>query len=64
MSINFRDGKWSELSMTFSWPHQAFLFGWNAVEATKEEPSHCISIHLGPIAFMYEWGDENWNWDE
>lgn len=64
MSLNFRSGKWSELSMTFSWPHQAFLFGWNAVEATKEEPSHCISIHLGPIAFMYEWGDENWDWGE
>lgn len=60
MSINFRDGKWSELSLTFSMPHQAFLFGWNIVEPTKDEPSFCVSIHLGPIAFMYEWGNDDW----
>jgi hypothetical protein len=64
MSLNFNDGKWSQFTITFSWPHQAFLLGWNIAEPTKQDPYFTVSIHLGPIAVAYEWGDNDWEINE
>lgn len=64
MSLNFRDGKWAELSFTFTWPHQAVMVGWSIFEPTKEQPSYMFRLFLGLISINYEWGNEDWNFDE
>ena len=63
-NLNFDDGKWYEISLTFSMPHHSFLIGWNIVEPTKPYPYFTVSIHLVFIGVVIEWGNENWEIDE
>jgi hypothetical protein len=64
MSLNFRDGKWGELSLTLTWPHHAFILGWSLFEPTKDQPSYMFRLHLGLVTINYEWGDEDWEFNE
>lgn len=64
MSVNFKDGKWWELSLTFALPHQWFKIGWDILEPTSKERTALVCIYLGCVSINFEWGNEDWDWDE
>ena len=64
MSLNFDNGKWSELLLTFSWPHQEVFLGWSLFQPTKENPNFYFRLGLGLVSIIYTWGDENWEFDD
>ena len=59
-NLNFKDGKWWELSFSFALPHLWFKLGWQIEEPTTKDRSYLVQIFLGFIAINVEWGDEDW----
>jgi len=47
------------LSMTFRWPHQGMMVGFETFEATEEEPYNTVKMHFLLVTINYEfgWGD-------
>jgi len=50
---------WYMLSMTFRWPHQGMMVGFETFEATEEEPYNTVKMHFLLVTINYEfgWGD-------
>ena len=64
MSLNFQDGKWWELSLTFAMPHVWFKLGWNIEEPTTKDRSFLVQIFLGFVSINVEWGNDEWKFED
>lgn len=48
--------KWEVLSLTFRWPHNGLMLGFQFFKETEIEPYSTIHLHLLFITINYEWG--------
>lgn len=48
--------KWHLFSMTFRWPHEGMLVGFELFNPTEEEPYCTIKLHFLLVSLTYEFG--------
>jgi hypothetical protein len=49
-------GDWSHLIVSFRWPHQALVVGYELWDATEKDPFVTLKIHLVFISLVFEFG--------
>jgi hypothetical protein len=49
-------GDWSHLIVSFRWPHQALVIGYELWDATEKQPFVTLKIHLVFISIVFEFG--------
>tara|TARA_B110000879_G_scaffold164007_1_gene211827 strand:+ start:3080 stop:3253 length:174 start_codon:yes stop_codon:yes gene_type:complete len=48
--------KWSMLSLTFRWPHEAVILGFELIPPGEDENYNTVRIHLILMTINYDFG--------
>ena len=48
--------EWTQISISFFWPHEAMLIGYEMIVPNEEQYWYSFALHVFFITFRYEWG--------